>query len=125
MRIAIAALMAGLIVSPCAVEAQPLSNEAEIRSVFAGNTVSGEEKGQPYDEYYVPDGRILGVNNEGHYKGNWQIFKNRMCVSYEEDDGKASAWDCSHVALNGSRLSWTEDGETTYSTITAGNPRGL
>ncbi|ATQ68043.1 MULTISPECIES: hypothetical protein [Methylosinus] len=125
MRIALAALLAGIILTPCAVGAQPLANDAEIRSAFAGNTVSGEEKGQAYVEYFAPDGHIVGVNHEGRYKGNWQIFKNRMCVSYEEDNGKASAWDCSHVGLSGARLSWTQDGETSYSTIAAGNPRGL
>lgn len=125
MRIAVVALLAGMIVSPCAVEAQPLSNDTEIRSVFSGNTVSGEEKGETYVEYFAPDGRISGVNHEGLYNGHWQISKNRICVSYEEDDGKSSAWDCSHVGLNGSRLSWSQDGETSYSTIAAGNPRGL
>lgn len=124
MRFAIAAFAASMIVSPSLVAAQPLSNEVEIRSVFSGNTVSGQEDGVPYVEYFTPDGRILGENRDGRYKGYWQISKNRMCLAYDEDEGK-KGWECSHVGLEGARLSWTEDGETTYSTIAAGNPHGL
>jgi hypothetical protein len=125
MRIITTALAVCVLAAPGAAMAQLLSNEAEIRSVFSGNTVAGEEKGDTYVEYFTPDGRISGENREGRYKGFWEVSKDRMCVSYEEDNGKASAWDCSHVDLSGSRITWSEDGEKSYSTITAGNPRGL
>jgi hypothetical protein len=125
MRYVIAAMAASMIISPALVAARPLSNETEIRSAVAGNTIAGEEDGVPFVEYFAPDGRILGENREGRYKGNWQVSKNRMCVAYDEDDGKSSAWDCSHIGLDGSRLSWTQDGETSYSTIAAGNSHGL
>lgn len=125
MRIVTVAVAVCVLAAPCAALAQQLSNEVEIRSVFAGNTLTGEEKGDSYVEYFAPDGRISGKNREGRYKGFWQISQSRMCVSYEEDDGKASAWDCSHVGLNGSQITWSQDGEKSYATITAGNPRGL
>jgi hypothetical protein len=124
MRIAIVAFAAGMIVAPSLVAAQSLSNEAEIRSVFSGNTVAGEEDGVPYVEYFTPDGRILGENREGRYKGHWRIFNSRMCLAYDEDEGK-KGWECSQVGIKGARISWTDDGETTYSTIAPGNPNGL
>jgi hypothetical protein len=45
-------------------------------------------------------------------------------VAYDEDQGK-KGWDCSNVGLEGARISWTDDGETSYSTIAPGNPNGL
>jgi hypothetical protein len=125
MRIVTRVFAVCVVAAPFAAHAQTLSNEVEIRSVFSGNTVSGEENGAAYHEYFIPDGRIVGESGEGRYKGYWQISKGRMCVSYDEDDGKVGAWDCSHVGLSGSRITWTEDGKKSYSTIAAGNPHGL
>jgi hypothetical protein len=126
MRIVIvAALATSMVLSPSLITAKPLSQEADIQRIFSGNTVSGEEKGVPYVEYFAPDGRIVGENRDGRYKGYWRIHNKRMCLAYDDDEDKSSGWECSQVGVDGSRLSWTDDGETTYSTIEPGNSHGL
>lgn len=125
MRIATALFIASAIAAPAAARAEFLSNEQQIRELFAGNTISGEESGKTYVEFFSPDGRIAGESQEGKYSGHWQIWRGRVCVSYDEDDGKASAWECANVGLNGSRIVWSADGEKSYSTLNAGNPRGF
>ncbi|PWB80154.1 MAG: hypothetical protein C3F11_18730 [Methylocystaceae bacterium] len=105
--------------------AELLSNELKIRELFAGNTISGEERGETYIEFFSPDGGIVGENSEGRYTGHWQVSRGRICLSYDEENGKAGAWDCAQVGLNGSRIVWSAGGEKSYSTLTAGNPRGL
>lgn len=125
MRIVTTLIIASAIAAPASVRAELLSNEHQIKELFAGNTISGDERGDAYVEFFSPDGRIKGENKEGKYTGHWQVWRGRMCVSYDDDNGKASAWDCSNVGQSGSRIVWSADGEKSYSTLTAGNPRGF
>ena len=48
-----------------------------------------------------------------------------MCLRYAETvGGKEGSWDCSEVDLEGTRITWTADGEKTFSNLIVGNPNG-
>ena len=70
--------------------AQSAFSDDQIRSALVGNTISGQESGEPYVEFLRPDGRIDGVGSDGRYTGHWVISRGRMCMSYDVDDGKAT-----------------------------------
>jgi hypothetical protein len=125
MRAVAAILAASVFIAPEAAHAAPLSNDDQIREVFAGNTISGQERGETYIEYFQPDGRIAGKGREGRYSGHWGITRGQMCMRYDEVGNASSSWDCVRVRLEGNRVIWIDQGEKSYSTLTPGNPYGL
>jgi len=106
-------------------KAQTAFSDDQIRSALVGNTISGQESGEPYVEFLRPDGRIDGMGADGRYTGHWVISRGRMCMSYDEEDGKATPWDCARVATRGDRVIWVNQGEKSYSALSRGNPRNL
>jgi hypothetical protein len=106
-------------------KAQTVFSEDQIRSALVGNTISGQESGEPYVEFLRPDGRIDGMGSDGRYTGHWVISRGRMCMSYDEEDGKATPWDCARVVAQGDRVIWVDQGEKSYSALSRGNPRNL
>ena len=106
-------------------KAQTAFSDDQIRSALVGNTISGQESGEYYVEFLRPDGRIDGMGADGRYTGHWVISRGRMCMSYDEEDGKATPWDCARVATRGDRVIWVNQGEKSYSALTRGNPRNL
>jgi|SRR5271166_2724871 len=120
-----------LIGSSAAASAQVFTSNDQVRQALVGNTISGEEKGKRYVEYFHPDGRISGFypderegdeEAEGPYTGHWRIGKAQLCVRYAEDDGREGAWDCSPVEVKGWKVIWASDGERSVSSLTPGNP---
>lgn len=101
------------------------SSDEQIRSALVGNTISGQESGEAYVEFLRPDGRIDGTSSDGRYTGRWVISRGRMCMSYDEGDGKATPWDCARVMIQGDRVIWVDQGEKSYSALTRGNPKNL
>ena len=106
-------------------KAQSAFSDDQIRSALVGNTISGQESGEYYVEFLRPDGRIDGMGADGRYTGHWVISRGRMCMSYAEEDGKATPWDCARVATRGDRVIWVNQGEKSYSALSRGNPRNL
>ena len=106
-------------------KAQTAFSDDQIRSALVGNTLSGQESGEYYVEFLRPDGRIDGMGADGRYTGHWVISRGRMCMSYDEEDGKATPWDCARVATRGDRVIWVNQGEKSYSALSRGNPRNL
>jgi hypothetical protein len=98
-------------------KAQTAFSDDQIRSALVGNTISGQESGEYYVEFLRPDGRIDGMGADGS--------RGRMCMSYDEEDGKATPWDCARVATRGDRVIWVNQGEKSYSALSRGNPRNL
>ena len=105
-------------------KAQTAFSDDQIRSALVGTTISGQESGE-YVEFLRPDGRIDGMGADGRYTGHWVISRGRMCMSYDEEDGKATPWDCARVATRGDRVIWVNQGEKSYSALSRGNPRNL
>ena len=105
--------------------AQSAFSDNQIRSALIGNTISGQESGEPYVEFLRPDGRIDGVGSDGRYTGHWVISRGRMCMSYDVEDGKATPWDCARVVTQGDRVIWVDQGEKSYSALSRGNPKNL
>ena len=119
--IPIMALYIAAISSPAFAAA--LSSDDDIRHALVGNTISGEEDGQAFTEYFKPDGTIAGEEADGRYAGHWHIAGSQMCLRYEEDDGKEGNWECLRVDVDGTRVTWLSEGEaTTSATLTPGNP---
>ena len=106
-------------------KAQSAFSDDQIRSALVGNTISGQESGEPYVEFLRPDGRIDGMGADGRYTGHWVISRGRMCMSYDEEDGKATPWDCARVATRGDKVIWVNQGEKSYSALSRGNPKNL
>ena len=106
-------------------KAQTAFSDDQIRSALVGNTISGQESGEYYVEFLRPDGRIDGMGADGRYTGHWVISRGRMCMSYDEEDGKATPWDCARVATQGDKVIWVDQGEKSYSALSRGNPRNL
>ncbi len=106
-------------------KAQTAFSDDQIRSALVGNTISGRESGEYYVEFLRPDGRIDGMGADGRYTGHWVISRGRMCMSYDEEDGKATPWDCARVATRGDRVIWVNQGEKSYSALSRGNPKNL
>ena len=52
--------------------AAALSSDDDIRHALVGNTISGEEDGQAFTEYFKPDGTIAGEEADGRYAGMWR-----------------------------------------------------
>ena len=125
MRIFFPAFLGSLLLFSIASFAGPLTTEAQIRQAIVGNTISGTEKGKAYLEYFQGDGFIHGRDAEGPYVGQWRISRGQLCMSYFEEDKTVSAWECSRVALEGSRLAWLDDEGREYSDVIMGNPNKL
>jgi hypothetical protein len=106
------------------VQAEPLKTDDQIRRALVGNTITGMDDDEPYNEYLHPDGRIIGENQEGRYTGHWMISGGQMCLRYSTN-GKESTWDCSEIELDGSRITWMADGEKSFSNLIIGNPNGF
>jgi hypothetical protein len=106
-------------------KAQTAFSDDQIRSALVGNTISGQESGDYYVEFLRPDGRIDGMGADGRYTGHWVISRGRMCMSYDEEDGKATPWDCARVATRGDKVIWVNQGEKSYSALSRGNPKNL
>jgi hypothetical protein len=68
-RAAIVILASSLILVPAMADAKMLSTEAEIRGAIIGNTISGEEHGKAYYEYFRSDGGIVGEKDGERYLG--------------------------------------------------------
>jgi hypothetical protein len=99
----------------------------DVRQKIVGNTIIGAEDGSPYAEYLLEDGNILGQGKDGNYKGVWKIRGNRLCLSYEDDDGKiGESEECSTVVLNGDQIiRKSDDGDEEVSALAPGNPKNL
>jgi len=106
-------------------QAQTAFSDDQIRSALVGNTISGQESGEPYVEFLRPDGRIDGMGSDGRYTGRWVISRGRMCMSYDDGDGKATPWDCARVVTQGDKVIWVDQGEKSYSALSRGNPKNL
>jgi hypothetical protein len=114
-----------LLILPSLARAQVFATEEQIKRALVGNTISGQERGVPYVEYFEPGGRIEGEGPDGHYVGRWTISNGRMCLSYEQGEGATTAWDCARVGVEGDKILWAAPGERSYSMLTAGNPKGF
>ena len=125
MRILTAILISTAMIAPSLAQPRRLPNNDKIRQVFAGNTISGREGGKAYVEFFHPNGRISGEASDGKYSGNWQVSRGRVCLSYEKGNGGRTAWDCSNISVNGSRIVWIAEGKKFFSALARGNPRGL
>lgn len=124
MRAAALTFFAVVVTFSNAVQAEPLTTDEQIRKALVGNTITGMDDDEPYNEYLHPDGRIIGENQEGRYVGHWMISGDQMCLRYSTN-GKESTWDCSEVELDGSRITWLADGEKSFSNLIIGNPNGF
>lgn len=91
-----------------AVEGQRLSAR-EIVDLIAGNTVLGEWEGQPYAQYFDPDGSTIFRLEDGRsFGGDWFVeeAENRYC-SYHWLRGTR----CYELFLEGDDdLLWIEEG---------------
>ncbi len=125
MRILTTILISTAMIAPSVAQPRRSPNNDKIRQVFAGNTISGREGGKAYVEFFHPNGRISGEASDGKYSGNWQVSHGRVCLSYEKGNGGRTAWDCSNISVNGSRIVWIAEGKKFFSALARGNPRGL
>lgn len=102
--------------------ASALSDGAILRALI-GNTIIGTENKKPYIEYLRPDGWISGQSNGEAYTGAWQIYHDQLCFYYYEEIPKMRWWECSKLALQGTRVLWIDDNTTSF--LLRGNPYGL
>ncbi|MDQ0395443.1 hypothetical protein [Labrys monachus] len=95
---------------------------AEIKARIIGNTVLGVEDGNPYQEYFNPNGSISGKSSTETYTGAWRIQGDKLCMGYESDDesGQINDWNCSDVGVIGDRVIWNDDGELSEGKLVAG-----
>ena len=107
---------------PPAACAKALASDDQIRQALVGNTISGEEDGKTFSEYFNPDGRVLGEGGEGRFSGHWHIAGGQMCVRYAEPTGSESIWECSRIDVEGSAVTWSDEEGKTVFTLTPGNP---
>ena len=115
-------LLVGL---PPAAHAAALTTDDQIRQALIGNTVSGEDDGENFSEYFNPDGRVLGERRDGRYSGHWHVAGAQMCVRYADNDGKESIWECSRIDIDGNKATWSDEEGKAVFTLTPGNPNKL
>jgi hypothetical protein len=125
MRILTLACALSICGAAAAAAPRPLSTDEQIREVFAGNTVSGKADGKSYIEFLSPDGKLLGEEPEGRYTGRWMAAKGQICFSYDLEEGRVTTWDCAQVEIDGTQLTWIDQGERSHATLAAGNPSRL
>jgi hypothetical protein len=108
--------------------AEPTLPNDQIRAKLVGNTISGVEDEETYSEYLKQDGKIAGFAPSGKYTGRWRIADDQICFFYD-GAGKtvtsAKDWECSFVAIDGSKITWDPGPDASESTLIAGNPKGL
>jgi hypothetical protein len=114
--------------TPTQANAPPALTNEDIRAKLIGNTISGVEDGEAYDEYLKPDGKISGRSASEKYTGQWRVADGQICFYYNET-GKSVTnsknWDCSFVAVDGSKVIWDPGPDQSQSTLVEGNPKGL
>jgi len=98
-------------------------SDAAILAALIGNTIVGTENKKPYVEYLRPDGWISGRSNGEAYTGAWEVYHNQLCFYYHDETPKMRWWECSKLALGGTRVFWLDD--HTASWLLRGNPYGL
>ncbi|MDQ0395865.1 hypothetical protein [Labrys monachus] len=87
---------------------------AEIKARIIGNTVTGVDDGDTYQEYYNPNGSIAGTDNTGKYTGNWRIDGDQLCTIFQDTDNDvvtAKDWNCSNIGVIGDHVIWNDDGD--------------
>jgi hypothetical protein len=123
MRAKNSALIALMILAPALATARPLEGDNEIQKALVGNTISGENDGQPYSEYLMPDGRVSGMERDGAYTGHWRVSNGRICFAYDDENNNPGPWECVKVDVEGARIKWVDDnGDQSFATLAGGNP---
>jgi hypothetical protein len=126
MRILMSMLLVCVIAPAALAQTKKLTTEEDIRKALVGNSISGEENGEVFLEFLNPDGRLVGEGSQGMYTGRWRISYGRMCLSYDEEEGKVTTWDCAEVSLDGaSTVIWTSEGKSHSTKLIMGNPSKL
>lgn len=89
-RAAAAALaLAGAIATATAGEPEPVTDAKAIADALRDRTFYGTyvTDGEPWTEYYSPDGRSAFAVRGCVYRGKWWADKERACFSYPELEG--------------------------------------
>lgn len=89
---------------------------AQLRSTFAGRTITGTEDGARYQEKLLANGSIQGRSStEKDYVGEWEVDGDEICFYYDDEDNED---DCSRVILNGSTVTFVdEDGSSSRASL--------
>jgi Caspase domain len=96
----------------------------EIRTVFAGNSVTGVSGGKSYTDFYMANGTIKGSRKGGKYGGYWRVEGDTICIDYQGTQFDS----CYTIVLNGDRVrAFDESGAEgkNKARIVPGNPAGL
>ncbi len=98
--------------------------EEEIRQKVVGNSIKGisPKNGQPYFEYYLPDGTIRVFWQGEIYQAKWAVSGSLWCVEYVGDPRS-----CYLFSLKGDRLNWYDPNGKYLETATLiqGNPEQM
>ena len=68
---------------------------AEMRSLYPGNTVTGEDTyGERFLEYWAPDGKAFGRTSTGHTdEGTWEITHDgQFCSQWNTGSGRKQCY---------------------------------
>ena len=98
---------------------------ADLPAVVSDRTYRGDDEGQPYAEYYAPDGSLRGKSADEAYTGSWKAVGEELCFTYPKE-GSTSEVDCYSVFKNGDAITWVgSDGKVVEATYVEGNPDNL
>lgn len=98
---------------------------ADLPAIVANRTYRGQSDGEPYAEYYTPDGSVRGKTGGETYTGSWKVVGEKLCFTYPKP-GKDDEVYCYEVFKNGDALTWTDsNGQLVETTFVEGNPDNL
>lgn len=115
------------VVSPVARAEQPNMSGEAMRSLLAGNTMSGRHfDGMVYSEWHAPDGRVFGHNNhEPVEKGCWDIRGDEVCYYYSGGTVRGEfCWTFQQRTQTGFTMRSTRTGLGALGILEQGNPHG-
>jgi hypothetical protein len=108
--IAVALALLGAMASAAAAEPEPLTGAAAIADSLRDRTFYGSyvADGEPWTEYYAPDGRSAFALRGCVYRGKWWAAGGRACFSYPELE--AGDISCFAVARHDGAMEFSLDG---------------
>jgi tetratricopeptide (TPR) repeat protein len=89
---------------------------------LVGNSITGEEDGEPLVEYYAPDGTAKSMTGHEVSTGTWTFAGDTVCFKYPDDQDT----DCYKVEVAADSVTFYEkDGSGSRYAIVKGNPKQL
>ena len=89
---------------------------------LVGNSISGEEDGEPLVEHYAADGTVKSMLGSDISTGKWALVGETVCFQYADE----KEMECFRLEVAGNTATFTDQsGRGTRYEIRKGNPKGL